>query len=213
MGQETSRERTNDLVCRAREGDRQAFGELVQIHQHLVFRVIRRTSRIDRDLAEDLAQETFLRAFRALGSFRGDCSFVSWLLRIATNLTLNQVTSVAARAERKAVSLDAPGVSADGEQKMDPADTKQPVPASRLQRGELKTVLETALGRLPEEFRSAVVLRDVEGLEYETIAEALRIPVGTVRSRLHRGREALREFITRTYGIPNLEAEIQGGQP
>ncbi|MBI4882410.1 MAG: sigma-70 family RNA polymerase sigma factor [Planctomycetes bacterium] len=194
-------ERTELLVAKARSGDREAFGELVALHQDLVFRVVRRTSQVDAGTAEDLAQETFLRAFRALDSFRGECSFLHWLLRIASNLTINRAATAAVRAERRAVSLDAPR-AAEGEAGMDPADDTERGPAARMERLELIDALDKALQRLPEEFRAAVVLRDVEGLEYDAIAEVLSIPIGTVRSRLHRGREALREIVTRTHGVP-----------
>ncbi|MFG0318607.1 MAG: sigma-70 family RNA polymerase sigma factor [Planctomycetota bacterium JB042] len=199
-----------DLVALARSGDRAAFGELVRRHQDAVFRVVVRTSRVDRDRAEDLAQETFLRAYQALDRFRGDAPFRHWLFRIATNLTINRVTTVAARTERRAISLDEPVRAMDGERTMEPTDGRAEAPDARLERGELRTALAKALDRLPEEFRAAVVLRDVEGLEYDSIAAILEVPIGTVRSRLHRGREALREIVTRIYGVPALEAGSDG---
>lgn len=199
------------LVTQARSGDQAAFGELVRRHQDAVFRVVRRTSRVDADRAEDLAQETFLRAYQALDRFRGDGAFLHWLFRIATNLTINRVTTVAARAERRSMSLDAPVRSMDGEKPMDPADERAAAPDARMEQSELSVALGEALDRLPEEFRAAVVLRDVEGMEYDSIAAALEVPIGTVRSRLHRGREALREIVTRIYGVPALEAGGDGG--
>jgi len=195
------------LVARARNGDADAFGDLVLRYQDAVFRVVRRTSRMDAARAEDLAQETFLRAYRALDRFRGQCSFANWLFRIATNLTINRVTTVAARAERRAVSLENPRRAGDREDSMDPADDKVRAPDAPMEREELKTALDAALARLPDDFRVAVVLRDIEGLEYEAIAEVLEVPIGTVRSRLHRGREALRDIVTRTHGVPALELD------
>jgi RNA polymerase sigma-70 factor (ECF subfamily) len=206
---ESARERqTEILVERARSGDREAFGDLVLLYQDAVYRIVRRTSQVDPSFAEDLAQETFLRAFRALDSFRGECSFAHWLFRIATNLTINRVTTVAARAERRAVSLDAPPTVRDGEERLDPADCGQPAPEARMERVELRNALDQALSRIPEEFRAAVVLRDVEGLDYDAIAEVLKVPIGTVRSRLHRGREALRDVVTRIYGVPALDVGL-----
>lgn len=195
------------LVERARAGDHLAFGELVRRHQDAVYRVVRRTSRVDPARAEDLAQETFLRAYRALDRFRGQCSFAHWLFRIATNLTINRATTVAARAERRTVSLEAPMRSLDREQPMEVEDRVGPAPEASLEREELRAALERALSRIPDEFRAAVVLRDVEGLDYEAIADVLDIPIGTVRSRLHRGREALREIVTRIWGAPALELD------
>ncbi len=203
-------ERTESLVAKARAGDREAFGELVVLHQDLVFRVVRRTSQVDAATAEDLAQETFLRAFRALDSFRGECSFLHWLLCIASNVTINRAALAAVRAERRAVSLDAPR-AAEGEAGMDPVDESDRGPAARMERLELMEALDQALARLPEEFRAAVVLCDVEGLEYDAIAEVLGIPVGTVRSRLHRGREQLREIVARGHGISVEDGGAGGG--
>lgn len=214
MSYEAIQPEDETLVAQARSGDRAAFGELVRRHQDAVYRVVRRTSRVDAARAEDLAQETFLRAFQALDRFRGDSPFIHWLFRIATNLTINRVTTVAARTERKAVSLDAPIRSMNGDKTIDPADRHAPAPGAELERHELKSALGEALDRLPEEFRAAVVLRDVEGLEYDSIAEVLNVPIGTVRSRIHRGREALRDIVTRIYGVPILEtrsARPEGG--
>ncbi len=198
------------LVGRARSGDRDAFSLLVRRYQDAVFRIVRRTSQIERELAEDLAQETFLRAYGALARFRGECSFAHWLFRIATNLTLNRVTTVAAKTERRSVSLNQPSRATDDEDRMELEDERQAAPTARMEQRELRDVLERALARLPDEFRAAVVLRDVEGLDYDAIAEILEVPVGTVRSRIHRGREGLREIIIRVYDVPVLETGADG---
>lgn len=199
----------NALVAAARSGDRHAFGELVRVHQDAVFRVVLRTSAVDRSTAEDLAQETFLRAWQGLESFRGECSFTHWVFRIATNLTINRTSTLAAKASRRARSIDAPLDPQNpklGEVAMEPVDHRSAAPSSALERTELKGVLARALAKIPTDFRTCVVLRDVEGLDYEAIAEVLKLPIGTVRSRLHRGREALRAIVTRVYGVPALEA-------
>jgi len=201
------------LVERAQAGDRDAFGKIVLRYQDRVFRVVRRTSRIDEHRAEDLAQEVFVRAFRALDRFRGECSLPHWLFRIAANLTINKMTTVAARAERKSVSIDAPLRATGDEKSMDLADNRSGSPSTRMEGSELSAALSEALGKISDDFRAAVVLRDVEGLDYEAIAEVLEVPVGTVRSRIHRGREALREILTRTYGVPVMEGPIGGVMP
>lgn len=207
----TESEQSDDtLVAQALSGDRAAFGTLVERYQDAVYRIVRRTSRVDADRAEDLAQETFLRAFRALARFRGECSFASWLFRIATNLTINRVTTLAARADRTTTSIDAPSRATNSERPMEPADPRATSPAARIEREEVKSAIESALTRIPDDYRAAVVLRDVEGLDYDSIAAVLEVPVGTVRSRLHRGREALREILTRMYGVPALETGSDG---
>lgn len=199
------------LVERSRNGDMGAFSALVLRHQDLVFRVVRRVARVDAATAEDLAQETFLRAFKGLSSFRGDCRFVHWILRIATNAIINRGTSMSARFERQVRSIHVSRPGREDEAPYDPADATATSPSAALENLELKQVLETSLTRVPDEFRSAVVLRDVEGLDYEAIAEILAVPVGTVRSRIHRGREALKEIVTRALRGSQIEVRLEGG--
>jgi RNA polymerase sigma-70 factor, ECF subfamily len=199
------------LVARSRQGDMNAFSELVVRYQDLVFRVVRRMSRMDAATAEDLAQETFLRAFRGLPQFRGECRFVHWLLRIAHNAVINRGTSMSTRFSRQVRSLDAPRPGREDDGSHDPHDVKAPAPSEALENSEMKGVLERALAEMPDDFRSAVVLCDVEGLEYEEIAQILSVPVGTVRSRIHRGREALKEIITRLMNRAPVHLRLEGG--
>lgn len=200
-----------DLVERFRNGDAGAFTALVVRHQDLVFRVVRRVARCDAATAEDLAQETFLRAFRGLPTFRGDCRFVHWILRIANNAIINRGTSMSARFERQVRSIHATRPGREDDPPYDPADAAATAPSAAIENRELKEVLETSLAKVPDEFRSAVVLRDVEGLEYEAIAEILSVPVGTVRSRIHRGREALKEIVTRALRGAEIGVRLEGG--
>lgn len=185
-----------ELVRCVLRGQRDAFGTLVSRHQDMVWRLVRRLAHADRTAADDLAQDVFVRAFEALRTFRFECPFKHWILRIARNLTLNRVTTIAAKTERRMASLDAPR-PADESGRIDPADPRAAAPGERLEREELKHALWRALEKLTLEFREAVLLRDVEGLDYDAIAHVLDLPIGTVRSRIHRGREALKELLLR----------------
>jgi RNA polymerase sigma-70 factor (ECF subfamily) len=172
------------LLARLRAGDARAFEELVTAYQHRVFGVALRMlgSRAE---AEDVAQETFLRAHRALGDFRGEARLGTWLYAIASRLCLNRLAS----GERRYVRGDADALlrlPAEG------GDA-----AAALERTELAAALHDAIAALPEERRIVVILRDLEGLAYEEIAEALGLELNTVRSRLHRARLDLKAKLER----------------
>ena len=172
------------LLARLRAGDAKAFETLVITYQHRVFGVALRMlgSRAE---AEDIAQETFLRAHRAVGEFRGEARLSTWLYAIASRLCLNRLASAPRRLERAddAALLRLPAPAADA--------------ASALERSELAAALQQAIAELPEDRRIVVVLRDLEGLTYEEIAEALGLELGTVRSRLHRARNDLKAKLER----------------
>jgi RNA polymerase sigma-70 factor (ECF subfamily) len=172
------------LVARLRAGDARAFETLVTTYQHRIFGVALRMlgSRAE---AEDVAQETFLRAHRALGEFRGDARLGTWLYAIASRLCLTRLTSGARRHERSddLALLRCPAPAADA--------------ATALERQELAAALRDAIAALPDERRIVVVLRDLEGLGYEEIAEVLGLELGTVRSRLHRARLDLKAKLER----------------
>ena len=172
------------LLARLKAGDAKAFEVLVVIYQHRVFSVALRMlgSRAE---AEDIAQETFLRAHRAIGEFRGEARLGTWLYAIASRLCLNRLASAPRRLERAddAALLRLP--------------TPVPDAAGALERSELEAALRQAIAELPEERRIVVVLRDLEGLAYEEIAEILGLELGTVRSRLHRARNDLKAKLER----------------
>lgn len=174
-----------ELVRRVQAGDRRAFDLLVRRHQHKVIGVI---SRYVQDWAEaqDVAQEAFVRAFRALGNFRGESAFYTWLYKIATNTAKNWLVSQGRRPPTDDVQVDdAVHLEAAGRLK-DPS-----TPERELLRQEIeRTVFET-VEALPEELRQAITLREVEGLSYEEISERMDCPIGTVRSRIFRAREAI----------------------
>lgn len=174
----------------ARGGDRAAFDELVQRHHRRVFRLAVRLLG-DEESALDAAQEAFLRAWRGLAGFEGGALFTTWLTRIAINTCRNELRRRASRKHARPASLDAPGPqegSSLGEQVPAPDDP----PLGRLEGRELRRAFLRELQELDPGEREVLVLKEVEDLPYEAIAELLDVPVGTVRSRLHRARAALR---------------------
>jgi RNA polymerase sigma-70 factor (ECF subfamily) len=174
-----------ELVRRAQKAERGAFDLLVLRYQHKVVKLVARLLR-DPAEAEDVAQEAFVKAYRALGSFRGDSAFYTWLYRIAVNTARN---SIASRQRRP---LDYEADLSESEQtavasRMRHTDT----PEANLLSEEIRTTVNRAVEQLPEDLRTAIILREVEGLSYEEIAAAMDCPVGTVRSRIFRAREAI----------------------
>jgi RNA polymerase sigma-70 factor (ECF subfamily) len=172
------------FLDRLRAGDAPAFEELVMTYQHRVFGVALRMLG-NRAEAEDVAQEAFVRAHRAIGEFRGDAKLSTWLYAITSRLCLNRLAS----GERRLAS--------HGEDALLRLSDAGPRPDAALDRRELETALGRAIAELPEDRRIVVVLRDLEGLSYEEIAQVLELELGTVRSRLHRARADLKEKLER----------------
>jgi RNA polymerase sigma-70 factor (ECF subfamily) len=177
-------------VARFRTGDEGAFESLVARSEGEIYRLARRMLG-DSEEAQDAAQETFLRAFRALPSFRGEAAFRSWLIGIALNVCRNKRSSAAARARRLSVALVEEDPETGDPVERDLADPR-PDPEAATQQAETRHALGLALGRLATEHREILLLREMEGLEYDEIAGALGCPLGTVKSRLCRARAALR---------------------
>ena len=179
-----------DLVSRAQRGDPAAFEELVTKYQDRVYNTCYRMCHNHAD-ALDLTQSAFLKAFQALPRFQARAGFFTWLFRIAVNLTLSH-----RRALSRRPSLSLRHFDDDQGRAYEPtADPETSDPTRSAEQTEMYRRLEAALDQLDEEFRAAVVLRDVEGLDYAAIAEVLEVPVGTVKSRIHRGRLMLRELL------------------
>lgn len=174
-----------ELVRRAQRGERGAFDLLVLRYQHRVVKLVARLLR-DPTEAEDVAQDAFVKAYRALGSFRGDSAFYTWLYRIAINTAKNHLVSRARRP--RGVDIDAEDAEhfASASALRDLAG-----PENILMTEQLRAVIERAIAALPEDLRTALSLREFDGLSYEEIADAMQCPVGTVRSRIFRAREAI----------------------
>lgn len=179
--------RANDqmLVDRVQQGDKSAFDLLVLKYQHKIIKLIMRYVR-DPTEALDVAQEAFLKAYRAIPSFRGDSAFYTWLYRIAINTAKNHL--VAARRRPLEYDLDIQDPEQyDMQARLKHTDT----PEGLVLTEEIKATVNKAIDLLPEDLRTAIILRELEGMSYEEIAQTMECPVGTVRSRIFRAREAI----------------------
>jgi RNA polymerase sigma-70 factor (ECF subfamily) len=187
-------DRTADLdaVERCLAGDREAFGEIVERWQDRIYGAVLRMVR-DTELARDLAQETFLKAYTKLSSFRGGAAVGTWLYSIALNQVRSEMRKRSAQKYGSPVSLDAMrGGEADDGPRFEPADHAAGAPEKAATQEDCALLLDE-LARLDEEHREVLVLREFQDLPYDEIASVLDVPVGTVRSRLHRARGELRE--------------------
>ncbi len=173
------------LVARVQKGDSRAFDLLVLKYQHKIFGLISRYVR-DADEVQDVAQEAFIKAYKALPNFRGDSAFYTWLYRIAINTAKNHLVSRSRRPPGSDVELE------DAEY-LEGGDGLREIenPENALFGAELKAVVEGAISALPEDLRTAITLREFEGMSYEDIADIMDCPIGTVRSRIFRAREAI----------------------
>lgn len=182
------------LVARVQKGDTRAFDLLVLKYQHKIFALISRYVR-DADEVQDVAQEAFIKAYRALPNFRGDSAFYTWLYRIAINTAKNYLVSRSRRPPGTDVELEDAEYhdSAGGLREIEN-------PENALFGAELKAVVDGAITALPEDLRTAITLREFDGLSYEDIADIMDCPVGTVRSRIFRAREAIDGLVKKQMG-------------
>jgi len=184
---EPSPQMDHELVARVQRGDSKAFDLLVRKYQHRIVALIGRYV-ADWSECQDVAQEAFMRAYRALGNFRGDAQFYTWLHRIAVNTAKNHLVANGRRPPTDDIDV------ADAEQydsgiRLRDNDT----PERELMRQQMEQTVMRAVEALPEELRTAITLREVEGLSYEEIATRMACPIGTVRSRIFRAREAIEQ--------------------
>lgn len=173
------------LVERVQKGDKRAFDLLVRKYQHKVVGVI---SRYVSDWSEcqDVAQESFVRAWRAIAAFRGDSQFYTWMYKIATNTAKNYLVSQGRRPPTDDIAID-DAVLYDGGSRLKDRAT----PEHELLRQEIEQTVFDTVEQLPEDLKTAITLREVDGLSYEEIAESMNCPIGTVRSRIFRARDAI----------------------
>jgi len=184
----SDREIDQQLVERAQRGDQKAFGLLVAKYQRKLARLL---SRMIRDAAEveDVTQEAFIKAYRALGNFRGESAFYTWLYRIGINTAKNYLV---AQGRRAPTTTEVEAEDAEG---FDDAGLLRDMdtPERLLQTQQIGHAVNAAMEALPEDLRTAIVLREIDGLSYDEIAVVMNCPIGTVRSRIFRAREAIAE--------------------
>jgi RNA polymerase sigma-70 factor (ECF subfamily) len=188
------------LLQKAQRGDRGAYGQIVVLYQDRLFNAVLRLVG-DRDEARELTQEAFTRGLEKLDSFRGEASPYTWLFRIAVNLAISQLRKV---QKTRVFSLDRPARGSNGNSRLRDDDQASALmdrvardggesPAVRAERRERDEAVLAALGRLDAEYRAVLVMRDIEGFDYQQMAEVLGLPLGTLKSRLFRARLALRD--------------------
>ena len=182
------------LVQRVQRGDKTAFDLLVRKYQHKVVKLVTRYLRDPAD-AEDVAQEAFIKAYRAIPQFRGDSAFYTWLYRIAINTAKNAIVS----RDRSPIDFDLDLQNVEESNSMQARLADAETPESLLQTEEIRDTVNRAIEALPEDLRTAIVLRELEGLSYEDIAQAMDCPVGTVRSRIFRAREAIDKRLSEVF--------------
>ena len=185
------------LVERVQKGDKRAFDLLIQKYQH---RIVSLVSRYVSDHAEaqDVAQEAFIKAYRAIGRFRGDSAFYTWLYRIAINTAKNWI--VAKNRRPPASDIDAVDAEAYG---ISERMTETSTPENEMMREEIERTVYGTIAELPEDLRTAIMLREMDGMSYEEIATTMECPIGTVRSRIFRAREAIDEKLKPLIGGHN----------
>jgi RNA polymerase sigma-70 factor (ECF subfamily) len=182
-----------DVVLSARSGQEAAYRELIRRYERPVFALLFRMVR-DRELAEDLAQETFVKALNAIGSYRPEFKFSSWIFKIANNAAIDHLR----RRELDTLSLDGSPHAETPEAMQATAlqiGARQESPLDTVEAKELGGAIEAAIGSLRPEYRSCILLRHVEGRPYEEIAEILNLPLGTVKTYIHRARNELRQSL------------------
>jgi RNA polymerase sigma-70 factor (ECF subfamily) len=185
-----------ELVRRVQSGDKKAFDLLVKKYQHKVVNLV---SRYVHDSSEvlDVAQEAFIKAYRALPNFRGDSAFYTWMYRIAINTAKNYIVALGRRLPSSSIEAQE-AEQLNGESSLKEYST----PENLLLKDDVEKTIFSAIEELPDDLRTAIILREMEGLSYEEIAQAMACPVGTVRSRIFRAREAIDKRLK-----PLLESE------
>jgi len=183
------------LVARCLKGDKDAYESLVRKYQQRIFNIIYRITGSD-DEVEDIAQEVFLKIFKSLETFREASSFFTWIYRMTVNACFNRI-----RKRNPALSLDDPDLVGFVERKKLGEEEEGQNPEYLMETGELSSAIRRAIDSLPPDYKAVIILRDIEGLSYQEIAEVLERPVGTVMSRLYRARKELKERLAPYLGI------------
>jgi RNA polymerase sigma-70 factor (ECF subfamily) len=187
-----------ELVCRCQNGDIDAFEALVKKHQKKMLNIAYRMIGNYEEACEAV-QDAFLAAYRATRKFRGESRFSTWLYSIMINLSKNRLKQVKARIHREGLSINNPVESCDRQFRSDPP-AQQPSIVEQLEKREVQGAVQECINILEDEYREVLVLRDVQGFSYEEIRDILKIPDGTVKSRLFRARDALKDCLKKALG-------------
>jgi RNA polymerase sigma-70 factor, ECF subfamily len=192
-----NRRRERQLIrgLRAREED--AFTEIVRQYQHKVFNLCYRIIG-DRQEAEDVAQEVFIAIFKSIDGFRGDSSFSTWIYRVTVNRSKNRLKYLGRRSHRQHQTVED---TAEGQMTESPLSSDVPRPDGQALGRELERIIQDGLAQLDEDYRVVLILRDIENLSYQEIAEVVDLPEGTVKSRLFRARGALKAYVESRYDM------------
>ena len=187
-----------ELVCLSQKGNLAAFGALVEKYQKNMVNIAYRMLG-DYERASDAVQDAFISAYKGIRKFRGDAAFSTWLYRIMINVSKNQMKQMRSRSQREGPSIDALIETEDGQLK---GDLPDPAPSveEQLETKEVQAKVQFCIGCLDHEYREVIVLRDIQGLSYGEICAILKIPDGTVKSRLFRARDALKDHLKNVFG-------------
>jgi len=195
-GNPEEKEFTNALIEQAKNGDTFAFGQLVEIYEKFIYNTAYRLltlSGCGTSDTEDITQASFLKAWRSLSAFRGDCTFSTWLYRITQNTAKDYIRS---HIRRETISLTAEDSESGEEVTIDvPVTEGDEIPEASLEKKELILAVRRAIDQLPEDQKRVIILRDINELPYSDIAEMLGVEIGTVKSRINRGRQALKAIL------------------
>ncbi len=186
------------LVALCQKGDLAAFEVLVNRHQKRMLNIAFRVTN-DYDEACEVVQDTFVSAYRNIGAFRGDAKFTTWLTTIVVNLSRNKLKQLKSRQGHEAFSLDAPVQTDDGEMHIDPP-SREPSVLDKLEKRDLRQRVQDCIKALEADYREVIVLRDMQDFSYEEIGRTLKMREGTVKSRLFRAREAVKDCLKKVMG-------------
>jgi RNA polymerase sigma-70 factor (ECF subfamily) len=197
-GQPRARDEDFELVCLSQKGDVDAFGALVEKHQKNMVNIAYRMLG-DYEGACDVVQDAFLSAHKAIGKFRGDAMFSTWLCRIVINVSKNHMKQMRLRLQREGASIDIPIETEEGQLRNDPPDPTPSI-AEQFEKKEVQAKVQSCINSLDDEYREVLVLRYIQGFSYKEICDVLKIPDGTAKSRLFRARDALKDRLKKVLG-------------
>jgi RNA polymerase sigma-70 factor (ECF subfamily) len=187
-----------ELVGLCQKGDMEAFETLVEKHQRKMLNIAYRIIG-DYEAACEVVQDAFFSAYKAIRKFRGEAKFSTWLCSIVINLSKNRIKQMRARLQREGPSIDDPVETQEGQLRRDPP-SREPSVLEQLEKKEIQTKVQACIKSLDDEYREVLVLRDIQGFSYDEIRDILKIPDGTVKSRLFRARDALKDCLKEVLG-------------